>query len=200
MATKYSDYIKMQDFLPVYDMTDETPEMWRTFIPTKQFCDLLSRSVTAITSSEISKRRSMWVRGTFGTGKSHASSVVRHLLCDPAKEVDDYIQNLPNESLRANLAAIRKKKTYFPVVLKGVEGAYNIPRFSLSIQKQTKLALASAGHKEIVVHSDFAEVRQQDGLRQPHHLDHSYRRLLCIRDSFYHPGLGFHHPGAGQGP
>ena len=80
MAAKYSDYIKMQDFLPVYDMTDETPEMWRTFIPTKQFCDLLSRSVTAITSSEISKRRSMWVRGTFGTGKSHASSVVRHLL------------------------------------------------------------------------------------------------------------------------
>ena len=155
MAAKYSDYIKMQDFLPVYDMTDETPEMWRTFIPTKQFCDLLSRSVTAITSSEISKRRSMWVRGTFGTGKSHASSVVRHLLCDPSSEVEDYIQNLPNESLMANLSAIRKKRTYFPVVLKGVEGAYNIPRFSLSIQKQTKLALAAAGHQEIVVQSDF---------------------------------------------
>lgn len=155
MATRYSDFIKMQDFLPVYDMTDETPEMWRTFIPTKQFCDLLNRSVTAITSHEISKRRSMWVRGTFGTGKSHASSVVRHLLCDPAAEVEDYIQNLPNESLRANLSAIRKKKTYFPVVLKGVEGAYNIPRFSLSIQKQTKLALAAAGHNDIVVQSDF---------------------------------------------
>ncbi len=166
MAAKYSDYIKMQDFLPVYDMTDETPEMWRTFIPTKQFCDLLSRSVTAITSSEISKRRSMWIRGTFGTGKSHASSVVRHLLCDPSSEVENYIQNLPNESLRANLSAIRKKKTYFPVVLKGVEGAYNIPRFSLSIQKQTKLALAAAGHQEIVVQSDFDKaIRWVEGHR-----------------------------------
>lgn len=155
MAAKYSDYIKMQDFLPVYDMTDETPEMWRTFIPTKQFCDLLTRSVTAITSSEISKRRSMWVRGTFGTGKSHASSVVRHLLCDPSSEVEDYIQNLPDDSLKANLSAIRKKKTFFPIVLKGVEGAYNIPRFSLSIQRQTKIALAAAGHKDIVVQSDF---------------------------------------------
>lgn len=155
MATRYSDFIKMQDFLPVYDMTDETPEMWRTFIPTKQFCELLSRSVTAITSKEISKRRSMWVRGTFGTGKSHASSVVRHLLCDPANEVEDYIQNLPEESLKANLSAIRKQKTFFPVVLKGVEGAYNIPRFSLSIQKQTKMTLAAAGHNEIVVQSDF---------------------------------------------
>lgn len=166
MAAKYSDYIKMQDFLPVYDMTDETPELWRTFIPTKQFCDLLSRSVTAITSSEISKRRSMWVRGTFGTGKSHASSVIRHLLCDPSLEVEDYIQNLPNESLRANLSAIRKKKTYFPIVLKGVEGAYNIPRFSLSIQKQTKLALAAAGLQEIVVQSDFDKaIRWVEGHR-----------------------------------
>ena len=155
MATKYSDFIKMQDFLPVYDMTDETPEMWRTFIPTKQFCELLGRSITAITSKEIGKRRSMWIRGTFGTGKSHASSVVRHLLCDTESEVEDYIQNLPDEALKANLTAIRKQKKYFPVVLKGVEGAYNIPRFSLSIQKQTKLALAAAGHNDIVVRSDF---------------------------------------------
>lgn len=155
MAKKYSDYIKMQDFLPVYDMTDETPDMWRTFIPTKQFCDLLQRSITAITSKEISKRRSMWVRGTFGTGKSHASSVIRHLLCDPANEVDSYIKNIPNDVTRAQLTAIRKEKRYFPVILKGVEGAYNIPRFSLSIQKQTKLALAECGHSEIVVRSDF---------------------------------------------
>lgn len=157
MATKYSDYIKMQDFLPVYDMMDETPDMWRTFIPTKQFCDLLQRSITAITSTEISKRRSMWVRGTFGTGKSHASSVVRHLLCDDATEIDSYIQNIPNDSTRAQLAAIRKQKRYFPVVLKGVEGAYNIPRFSLSIQRETKKALVAAGYPNLIVRSDFDE-------------------------------------------
>lgn len=155
MATKYSDYIKMQDFLPVYDMTDETPDMWCKFIPTKQFCDLLQRSITAITSTEISKRRSMWVRGTFGTGKSHASSVIRHLLCDDATEIDSYIQNIPNDAIRAQLSAIRKQKRYFPVVLKGVEGAYNIPRFSLSIQRETKKALAAAGHTSLVVRSDF---------------------------------------------
>ena len=157
MATKYSEYIKMQDFLPVYDMTDETPDMWCTFIPTKQFCDLLQRSITAITSSEISKRRSMWVRGTFGTGKSHASSVVRHLLCDPADEIDNYIQSIPNDATREQLRGIRKQKKYFPVVLKGVEGAYNIPRFSLSIQRETKKALIAAGYPNLVVHSDFDE-------------------------------------------
>lgn len=157
MAITYSDYIKMQDFLPVYDMTDETRDLWRTFIPTKQFCDLLGRSLTAITSSETGKRRSMWVRGTFGTGKSHASSVVRHLLCDPIDEVSGYIQNLPNDALREKVLATRRQKRYFPVVVKGVEGAYNIPRFSLSIQSKTKEALAKAGHNDIVVSSDFDE-------------------------------------------
>ena len=157
MATKYSDFIKMQDFLPVYDMTDETPNMWRTFIPTFQFCDLLLRSLTAVTSKEISNRRSMWVRGTFGTGKSHARSVIRHLLCDRANEIESYVQNIPNEAVQAQLRAIRKHKRFFPVVLTGVEGAYNIPRFSLSIQRETKKAIRDAGYQDLVVRSDFDE-------------------------------------------
>ena len=156
MATRYADFIKMQDFHPVYDMTDETPNLWQTFIPTNQFCDLLSRSITAITSSDISKRRSMWVRGTFGTGKSHASSVVRHILCDPYDDIEGYLYNIPNDALREQIKAIRKNKIYFPVVLKGVEGAYNISRFRLSLQRETKKALAKAGY-EMVVDSDFTE-------------------------------------------
>lgn len=156
MATRYADFIKMQDFLPVYDMTDETPNLWQTFIPTNQFCDLLSRSITAITSSDISKRRSMWVRGTFGTGKSHASSVVRHILCDPYPDIEGYLENIPNDALREQVKAIRKNKRYFPVVLKGVEGAYNISRFRLSLQRETKKALAKAGYN-LVVDSDFTE-------------------------------------------
>lgn len=157
MSTTYADYIKMQDFLPVYDMTAEKPNYWKTFIPTRQFCDLLSRSITAITSAEIGKRRSMWVRGTFGTGKSHASSVVRHLLCDPYEDIEDYLSNLPEDALREQIKAIRKSKRYFPVVLKGVEGAYNISRFRLSLQRETKRALEVAGYNNLVVKSDFTE-------------------------------------------
>lgn len=156
MATRYADFIKIQEFLPVYDMTDEMPNLWQTFIPTHQFCDLLSRSITAITSSDISKRRSMWVRGTFGTGKSHASSVVRHILCDPYDDIEGFLYRIPNDALREQVKAIRKSKRYFPVVLKGVEGAYNISRFRLSLQRETKKALAKAGH-EMVVDSDFTE-------------------------------------------
>ena len=133
----------------------ETKDSWKSFIPTNQFCDLLSKSLSAITSTDVSKRKSMWVRGTFGTGKSHASSVVKHLFCDNLEDINEYLSDFTDASLRERIRAMRAGKRYFPVVLKGVEGAYDIPRFALSLQKETKKALAEAGHKDLYVKSDF---------------------------------------------
>lgn len=108
MATKYLDILQLQDFLPVYDIMDENPKVWQSFIPTKQFCDLLNQTLTAITSKEVSKRKSIWVRGTFGTGKSHASAVVQHLLCDDFDNVNSYIDSIPDEALKARVKNLRQ--------------------------------------------------------------------------------------------
>lgn len=153
---KYSDYFSMQDFLPVYDITAELqPNAWKSFIPTKQFETLLQRSLSAITSTDTSKRLSLWVRGTFGTGKSHASSVIKHLLCDDKTNIEDYAQSIADVQLRQQLLSFRTGKKLFPVVIKGVEGAYDVPRFKLSIQRETKKALRDAGYSDLVVKSDY---------------------------------------------
>ena len=153
---KYSDYFSMQDFLPVYDITAELqPNSWKSFIPTQQFETLLQRSLSAITSAEQSKRVSLWVRGTFGTGKSHASSVIKHLLCDEKSQIDDYAQSIQDVQLRNQLLNFRSGKKLFPVIIKGVEGAYDVPRFKLSIQRETKNALRAAGYSDLTVKSDY---------------------------------------------
>lgn len=159
MFTKYSDIIRLQDFLPVYDIMDENPKAWQSFIPTRQFCDLLSQSLTAITSKEVSKRKSIWVRGTFGTGKSHASAVVKHLLCDEFDSIRSYIETIPDESLKARIKVLRQGgKKYFAVTLKGVEKAYDIPRFTLSLQRETQNALKKS-HPDFVVKSDYLSAK-----------------------------------------
>lgn len=159
MTSKYSDIIKLQNFLPIYDITDENPNAWRSFIPTNQFCDLLNQSLTAITSKEVSKRKSIWVRGTFGTGKSHASAVVKHLLCDNYDNICSYIESLPDESLKARVKNLRQGgKKYFAVTLKGVEKAYDIPRFTLSLQRETQKALKKI-HPDFVVQSDYLSAK-----------------------------------------
>lgn len=153
---KYSDYFSMQDFLPVYDITAELqPNSWKSFIPTQQFETLLQRSLSAITSADNSKRLSIWVRGTFGTGKSHASSVIKHLLCDEKSQIEDYAQTIKDVQLRQQLLSFRSGKKLFPVIIKGVEGAYDVPRFKLSIQRETKNALRAAGYNDLTVKSDY---------------------------------------------
>ena len=157
----YSDFIQMQNYLPVYDITAESSNrLWASFIPTNQFCDLLQQTMTAVSSSDKFKRKSIWVQGTFGTGKSHASSVVRHLLCDQYEDVNFYFNKIEDPSLRAQVDNFRKNKRFFSVVIKGVEGAYDLPRFSLSLQRQVKEALDAAGHSNIVVKSDFESAVQ----------------------------------------
>lgn len=159
MATKYSDILQLQDFLPVYDIMDENPKVWQSFIPTNQFCDLLNQSITAITSKESSKRKSIWVRGTFGTGKSHASAVVKHLLCDDFDNISSYIETIPDEALKARIKNLRQSgKKYFAVTLKGVEKAYDIPRFTLSLQRETQRALKSS-YPDFIVPSDYLSAR-----------------------------------------
>lgn len=151
----YSDIIKMQDFLPVYDIMDENKDAWQSFIPTKQFCEMLRETLVAVTSKEVSKRKSIWVRGTFGTGKSHASSVVKHLLCDKYEDVANYIESLPDEALKAQIRNLRQGgKKYFAVTLKGVEKAYDIPHFILSLQRATQEAIQKE-YPEFTVESDF---------------------------------------------
>ena len=154
MATKYSDFIHLQDFLPVYDILEEGPSSWQSFIPTAQFNEMLQRSLTAITSSEISKRRSIWVRGTFGTGKSHASAVVKHLLCDDYDSIKTYIENINDPALKSQVRNLRQNKRYFAVTLKGVQQAYDIPRFTLSLQREVSKAV-KAVEPDFVVNSDF---------------------------------------------
>lgn len=157
----YSDFIQMQNYLPVYDITAESSNrLWASFIPTNQFCDLLQQTMTAVSSSDKFKRKSIWVQGTFGTGKSHASSVIRHLLCDRYGDVSFYFNKIEDPSLRAQVDNFRKNKRFFSVVIKGVEGAYDLPRFSLSLQRQVKEALNAAGHSNIVVKSDFESAVQ----------------------------------------
>ncbi len=152
----YSDYIKMQDYLPVYDITsDASNNLWASFIPTRQFCDLLQHTLTAVTSADTARRKSIWVQGTFGTGKSHASSVIRHLLCDNMSDIEFYTHKIEDANLRNQLVNYRKNKRFFSVIIKGVEGAYDLRRFSLSLQREVKNALIAAGHNNIIVKSDF---------------------------------------------
>ena len=155
---KYSDFIALQDYFhPVFNLQNETQDYWKQFIPTMQFYTLLGKTIDAVSSNQSANRKSIWVKGTFGTGKSHAGSVVKHLLCNDLNEIADYIEDrILLAELKSRLLSLRKTKHLFPVVLKGTENGkiYDMRSFRLTLERIIKESLRKAGHNT-TVQSDY---------------------------------------------
>lgn len=166
---KYSDFITLQDYFhPVFNLQNEASGYWEKFIPTSQFNTLLEKTLDAVSSNLPASRKSIWVQGTFGTGKSHAGAVIKHLLCDETNDISEYIScRIENPNLRNRLTALRNNKRYFPVVLSGVEGAYNPHTFALTLERTIKETLRNAGHT-ISVNSDFENAIELVGNKAPY--------------------------------
>jgi hypothetical protein len=155
---KYSDIITLQDYFhPVFNLQNEKEGYWKQFIPTMQFYTLLGKTIDAVSSSQSSNRKSIWIKGTFGTGKSHAGAVVKHLLCNDISEISDYVEDrILLTELKSRLLAFREQKRFFSVVLKGTEDGkiYDMRSFLLTLERIIKDSLRSAGYS-ITVKSDF---------------------------------------------
>jgi uncharacterized protein (UPF0333 family) len=77
------------------------------------------------------------------------------LLWDDQKDIQEYINyRIENPNLKNRLISLRVESRFFPVVLSGVEGAYNPHTFSLTLERSIKETLRNAGH-QISVNSDF---------------------------------------------
>lgn len=152
---KYSDFINLRsDFLPVVKVDEEMPDYWRRFIPTTTFENLLQRTLTAVTTNVKHERKSLWVRGTYGTGKSHACSVIKHLLCDENNVIIDYLEQIHNPNLKEQLK--NRNKKLFPVVIRSTfDGKIkDIDSFNLVVEKRIKEELTKV-NATIAVKSDF---------------------------------------------
>lgn len=158
MITKYSDIISLSKSRTVYNIRDEEPDAWKTFIANKQFNDLLRKAVKAALNNDPDHHKSLWIAGTYGSGKSHAGAVIKHLLCDPLPQISDYIEqefSAPQfEILKTNLLTLRESKRLFPVSLYGQQSITHEDDLSLQIQREVKTALSKAGI-DITVKTDF---------------------------------------------
>jgi hypothetical protein len=139
---KYEEIIGLHEyFQPVYDITQEPKNYWKQFIPTKSFLEVLEKFLSSLESKVSNNRKSIWLQGTYGTGKSHATGVIKHLLWDDFSEIEDFIKNIDNAELRERLKNFRKGNRVLPVTLKGVSGINTSKDFSLTIEKAVKESL-----------------------------------------------------------
>lgn len=159
---KYSEIIGLQDYFhPVFNIENEAVGYWKQFIPNDQFYEVLRKTLGAIDTKDPSSRKSIWIQGTFGTGKSHAASVIKHLLYDDISEITTYIDDCIDDiSIKTKLTNYRKKKRLLPVILKGIGSISNNRTFSLQLEKAVKNT-SWYNDLEIITPSDFDRLIQK---------------------------------------
>ena len=158
MASKYNDIVTLRQMRPAYNIKEEAPDEWTNFIANDLFNNLLRKTVAAVRNNDQDKHRSIWIAGTYGTGKSHAGSVLKHLLCDPIEKVEEFVNDEYREDkyamLKNSVLELRREKRLFPVNLYGQQYISREADLSLQIQKEVKNAL-SRENIDITVPTDF---------------------------------------------
>lgn len=146
---KYSDIMRLTSGRAAYNIQQEGEGDWETFIANDTFNKILGDMTGAVAGNDVNKHKSVWVYGTYGTGKSHAGAVLKHLFCDPADEIRRYVDRefgAPKfNSLRGDLYRVRDRKRLLPVSLYGAQSIAHPEDLALQLQKQTVEALHKAG-------------------------------------------------------
>jgi len=139
---KYEEILGLYEyFQPVYDITQERGDFWKQFIPTKDFIDTLRIFLNSLEAKDKKARKSIWIQGTYGTGKSHATGVIKHLLWDDIEYIEDFVEKIPDDQLKERLRNFRKGNKVFPVALKGISGISDAKSFALKIEEAVRNAL-----------------------------------------------------------
>jgi len=167
---KYREIIGLHDyFQPNFDIIDEVGDYWKQFIPNKKFFNALTQTLSSLEKNKADEKKSLWLQGTYGTGKSHVTAVIKHLLYDDLENVQGYIENFEDIQLKHRLNNFKKNHKVFPVLLKGTSSITDNRTFALEIEKAVKSALENE-NISISTKSDFEKMVYQIE-ENPAHID-----------------------------
>ena len=158
MATKYSDIITLREQKAAYNIENEKEGDWEMFLTNEQFNNILKKVIASVRNNDTNLHKSFWLEGTYGTGKSHAGAVIKHLLCDPLESIKGYVREEYRDSkydlIKNDLLNLRESKRLFPVTMYGTQSISHRDDLSLQLQRAVSLALKKA-KINITVKTDF---------------------------------------------
>ena len=147
MALYYRDYFDVRpDYAPCMTLADinKTPKTWLGFYPHESFVEILRELLKSLDGG----KKTLWITGAYGTGKSHASLVLQKLFMDEEERVLEWLDlrkaQIP-EPVSMKLLARRNEKVLivYDVNSDNVD-AKN--QFLMRLQRGITKALKTGGH------------------------------------------------------
>ena len=144
----YNEYIKVDpNFIPVFSRnSDRTyPDKWQSFYPHTSFKNILKDVVETLEKSNETKDRSIWMSGAYGTGKTYASFVIKHILEDSIDSITPYFIQNGMETLLARVKGVRAKGRILVVQRSASAGINTQDKLFNAIVESVRRAVSDAG-------------------------------------------------------
>ncbi len=130
MATKkYSEYLQVSpSFESVVDIDADSrnKNLWREYIVGDDMEKLVDYLCQTLAFESPDSRRSLWIHGSYGTGKSYAAIFIKHLLEEKPETVDAFMQNNSRLSgYRNRFMNCRRNGDYLVIWKTGCTGIRN---------------------------------------------------------------------------
>lgn len=142
----YSDFLEVdQRYYPVYseEQDRDDPQYWQTFVPHRDMTRLLEGYVRTL---EGTTKKSLWIHGAYGTGKTHAQFVLKHLTEASQDEVEAYFRrHKVSEDLLGRVLGLRKRGKGLVVYRSSASSIDSQRRLMMELQVGIKKSLGTYG-------------------------------------------------------
>lgn len=116
---------------------------WKGFYPHEKFVDLIELTVNTLARRE---KLSLWVTGSYGTGKSHAVLAIKCMLEAKKEDVTDYFEkNNLDKDLCSRFNTLKEQGNILTVYRNGTASIDSTAALTLAIQSSIKKALKEKG-------------------------------------------------------
>ena len=144
-AKKYSNYLEVNPlFESVVDIDadNRNPDLWHEYIVGDDMKKLVEYLCQSLGNEAPDLRRSFWVHGSYGTGKSYAAIFVKHLLEEKPEVIDEFMANSQELSAyRKRFMKCRKNGDYLVIWKTGCLGIRSGDMMLLEAEKAVREAL-----------------------------------------------------------
>ena len=142
---KYSNYIELSaNYESVVDLDSEerNPNMWQEYIVHDDMRSAVDAICQTMLWEDNDKRRSFWIHGAYGTGKSYAAIVLKHLFEDSVSSIESFMNRPALVDYKKRFVKIREKGDFLVVWKSGAtdikSGTHLMMEMEVKIKEKLK--------------------------------------------------------------
>ena len=142
---KYNTYIELSphyESVVDLDAEERNPNLWQEYIVHEDMKVAVEKICESLRNEYKDARRSFWIHGAYGTGKSYAAIVLKHLFEDTIPNIQTFMSKPLLMPYRNKFTAIREKGDFLVVWKSGCTGIRSGTQLMMEMEMSIRNKLA----------------------------------------------------------